>query len=79
MVSHEEIKGKVVEVIRNTGRVIVMRVIIEDMVFNSSVYVISAFAPQVGCEESQNKELFFLEYFNLSKTAKTTGSKVKLG
>ena len=52
----EEMKGKMVEVIRKSDRVILVRVILENKVLN----IVNAYAPQVGCEESQ-KEGFWQE------------------
>lgn len=47
-------KGKEVEVIKKNNSVVMVRVIFEDKILN----IISAYAPQVECKESQKEEFW---------------------
>lgn len=60
-----EMKRKVVEMIRKSDSVIVVRVILEEKVLN----VVNAYAPQVGGEKRQ-KEEFQKKQMKLSKDYK---------
>ncbi|XP_050523222.1 uncharacterized protein LOC126895426 [Daktulosphaira vitifoliae] len=56
IIMDEEMKSKVVEVTRNSDRIIVVKLIFEKKVLN----VISAYVQQVGCDEI-DKEVFWRE------------------
>jgi len=43
----EEMKNKVLEIVRKSDKVIVVKLIFEEKALN----VVSAYAPQVGCEK----------------------------
>lgn len=45
-----KIKGRVVEVVRKSN---IMRIVMLDKVLN----IVSAYAPQMGCEESKKKKV----------------------
>ena len=54
MILDEEMKGKVVEVIRKSDRIIKVRVILQDKVLN----IVSAYVPQMRYKEDQIEEFW---------------------